>query len=358
MSNSRRACSLGTVIILLSSLLPGTAQAIVLHPGECEPNLVEWTDRPHDDVVGRWGNNASCVVISPNCVVTTKHQGAGVGTAVHIGQTLYHVEQVWNYPDTTDPESSDYGAVDLRVAKLAAAELQHYVDLYTGSDPNLRDAEIVIGGYGLGRGAELKTSGMTYGYAWQDASAFGNRSLRWCTNQIDATWNNMIAANHDGGLDNNQDCVVADFDDPWETRYEGAVAGFDSGSGWLVKMDGQWRLAGLVWGVEHAQDRQAWFRTPADPNVPHPDKMYALRMSSYAGWVKSILDTVCSDPPRGDIDKDCSVNLVDLARLAAKWRHQGCLESNLCGGSDVNGDGDVNLADLAEIAANYPEPEG
>ena len=343
---------------LLNCLLPGAAQAVILHPGECEPNLVEWTDRPQADVVGRWGNNASCVAISPNCVVTTRHQGAGVGTAVHIGQTLYHVEQVWNYPDTTDPENSDYGTVDLRVAKLAAADLEHYVDLYTGRSSDLRGADIVIGGYGLGRGAELKSSGMTYGYAWQDTSLCGNRCLRWCTNRIDATWNNVIVTNHDGGLDNNQDCVVADFDDPWTTRYEGAVAGFDSGSGWFVKTEGQWQLAGVAWSVEHAENRQAWFRSPADPNIPRPDEMYALRMNSYADWVHSVLDTICSDPPRGDINGDCRIDLTDMAYLAAKWRRQGCLESSLCDGSDINGDGDVDLTDLAEIAANYPEAEG
>lgn len=344
---------------LLNCLLPGAAQAVILHPGECEPNLVEWTDRPHDDVVGRWGNNASCVAISPNCVVTTRHQGAGVGTAVHIGQSLYHVEQVWNYPDTTDPESSDYGAVDLRVAKLAAANLAHYVDLFTGEDTDLLDADIVIGGYGLGRGDQLKTSGITYGYAWQDASLCGNQCLRWCTNRIDAIWNNMIVPNNYSELDNNQDCVVADFDDPWATRYEGAVADYDSGCGWFIKTDEQWRLAGLAWGVEHAQDRQAWFRSQDDPNIPHPDEMYALGINSYAGWIHGILETVCVASQPADIDKDCSINLVDLARLAAKWRRQGCLESNLfCDGSDINGDGDVDLEDLAEIAAGYPEEEG
>ena len=74
-SDSMKACSQWIVMVMLSSLLSGTAPAIVLHPGECEPNLVEWTDRPHDDLIGRWGSNGSCVVVSPNCVVTTMHQG-------------------------------------------------------------------------------------------------------------------------------------------------------------------------------------------------------------------------------------------------------------------------------------------
>jgi hypothetical protein len=277
---------------------------------------------------------------------------------VHIGQTLYHVEQVWNYPDTTDPDSSDYGAVDLRIAKLAAADLAHYVDLFTGADSNLLDADIVIGGYGLGRGDELKTFGVTYGYAWQDDSICGNQCLRWCTNRIDATRDNVAFLNNYSELDNNQDCVVADFDEPWATRYEGAVAGFDSGCGWFVKIDEQWQLAGLAWGVEHAQDSQTWFRSKADPTIPHPDEMNALRMNSYAAWVHDILETVCLPTQPADINNDCRIDLVDLARLAAKWRRQGCVQANLfCNGTDINGDGHVDLADLAEIAAGYPEDE-
>jgi len=339
------------VMVMLSCLLSGTALAIVLHPGECEPNLVEWTDRPHDDVVGRWGNNASCVAVSPNCVITTRHQGGGVGTAVRIAGLLYRVEEVWNYPDNTDPNDDDYGAVDLRIAKLTAARLKNYVDLYTGKDADLLDADIVIGGYGLARGAQLKTSGMTYGYAWQDASRYGNQYLRWCTNRIDATPNNVAAPNNNGRMDNNQDCVVADFDNPWTTTYEGAVAVFDSGCGWFIKADEQWRLAGLAWGVEHAENSQTWFRSRDDPNVLDPDEMYALRTNSYADWVHSTLDTICSDPPRADINGDCSVNFADVQRLAAKWLSKGCRQSNLfCDGSDINGDGNVDLEDLAEIA--------
>ena len=107
-----------------------------------------------------------------------------------------------------------------------------------------------------------------------------------------------------------------------------------------------------------AQDSQTWFRSRVNPNVRDPDEMNALRMNSYAGWVHDILETVCVATQPADINKDCRIDLVDLARLAAEWRRQGCLQSNLCDGSDINGDGDVDLADLAEIAANYPEEEG
>lgn len=347
------------LLVLLGCLLSGTAAAIVLHPGECEPNLVEWTDRPHNDVVGRWGLNASCVVISPNCVITTRHQGGGVGTIVHIGTQQCQVVEVWDYPDTTDPADPDYGSVDLRIARLGAVSLTRYVDLFKGKDADYRFADMVIGGYGLGRGEELITSSIVYGYAWQNASQFYNQNLRWCTNRIEYTWDNIEVENGAGQLDTNQDCAFADFDQPYTTTYEGGVAGFDSGCGWFVKHHAKWKLAALAWGVEHADSSQIWFRRADDPTYLHADMMYAVRINSYADWANGILDTVCSDPPSGDINGDCRIDLIDIAYLATAWPGGNCSESNsFCGGSDINGDGDVNLTDFIEIAANYPEAEG
>lgn len=43
------------------------AWGVVLHPDN-EPNLATWTGKPHNDVVGRWGTNASCVVVAPNYI--------------------------------------------------------------------------------------------------------------------------------------------------------------------------------------------------------------------------------------------------------------------------------------------------
>ena len=81
-------------------------------------------------------------------------------------------------------------------------------------------------------------------------------------------------------------------------------------------------------------------------------------MNSYADWVHSTLDTICSDPPRGDINGDCSINLTDVRQLAIKWLSQGCRQENLfCDQSDINGDGDVDLADLAEILQHYHQAE-
>jgi len=78
-------------VLSVTALLFGTtdsALGIILHP-DGEPNLVTWIDRPSDDVVGRWGNIASCVAVSSNCVITTKHQAYNTSTFVEIGALLY-----------------------------------------------------------------------------------------------------------------------------------------------------------------------------------------------------------------------------------------------------------------------------
>ena len=249
------------VMIVVGFTGAGTAYGIVTHPGDGEPNLIEWTDRPVDELVGRWGNNASCVVISPNCVITTRHQGGGAGTGVEIGGVSYRVEKIWNHPGYTNPDDDAYGAVDLRIAKLADADLEHYAELYRQRDEDEFPGGIVIGGWGVGRGETLKSFGLTYGYAWQDDAVERNRHLRWCTNQIDFARDNIRTSNTKGQLDSNHSYVVADFDDPGTTEYEGALAGYDSGGGWFMRTEGEWELVGLNWGVEHAESRQTWFRS-------------------------------------------------------------------------------------------------
>src|SRR3989304_9329776 len=97
------------VLVLLHAAIP--AQAIILHP-EGEPNLAAWTDRPDDDVVGRWGSNASCVAIARNCIVTTHHQGGGASTSVQIAGVTYSIAQIWNHP-----------TADLRLVRLFGANL-------------------------------------------------------------------------------------------------------------------------------------------------------------------------------------------------------------------------------------------
>jgi hypothetical protein len=344
------------VIVMLAGIcallfVPGPACGVVVHPGAGDPNLVEWVDRPVDGLVGRWGGSGSCAAISPRHVLTTKHQGGDVGTTVEIGGKLYRVERVWNHPLYVNEGTGEYALVDMRIARLAEANLSEYASLYRGSEEAVNQRKVTVGGWGLGRGEALKTNGITYGYQWADDNVM---RLRWCTNQIDLTSDGVSSTNKSSGLDVYHDYIIADFDDPGTTVYEGAVAGYDSGGGWFIKTDAGWELAGITWGAEHADVKQIWFRSASNPIMRHADRMYALRVSSYAEWINSVLDNECQDPPAGDFNSDCRVDIEDAAGFARWWLFDGCSWwDDHCQGRDINSDGRVNMADFAKLSHDF-----
>ena len=316
--------SLYTLFIALSLCLPATSYALVLH-SKTEPNLAQWTDRPDPNVVGKWisdttstNGRASCVAVSPKYVVTTRHQGGGTGGKIEIGGVLYSIAAIINCPDNPNPSNPDYKRVDLRLVKLADADLKNYVPLNTSED--IIGANIVLGGFGLGRGADLLTNGIVYGYQWQDRGTYRNNYQRWATNIADRIDHDIYFADASGTVKYNLDLISADFDgtqhpidDQNVTAYEGTPAEFDSGGGWFVKDGQQWKLAALTRGVEHFP--QSWFREIDRPTRADPDGFDAVLISSYADW---ILENIAVE---GDRNGDYHVNFLDFALLAADWQN-------------------------------------
>lgn len=314
--------------------------AIVLHP-DGEPNLIEWTDRPHEDTVGRWGTNASCVAVSSNCVITTRHQGGGTASLITIAGQEYEIDQIWNH-----------STADLRLVKLKNANLAHYVSLFT--DTNETDQELRIGGYGRGRGSILQTSGTTYGYSGEIS---GNTTQRWGTNKVNGYSSNIVTSSY------TSDVIYADFDGLGEgdsTSYESTIAWYDSGGGWFLKSDGQWKVAGLSLRVAihfeegHEGDfdyilNEAWFRERARPNRRQPDYLDAVRISSYQQWIN---DTIPEVLP-GDLNGDDGVNLIDFAVFSDFWQNTDCHAPDFCLRADSEPDGDVDLVDLAAFLENW-----
>ncbi len=317
------------------------AFGLILHP-DGEPNLTTWTDRPPEDVIGRWGGNGSCVVIGPNCVITTRHQGGNLTTPVRIGGVQYAISQIW-----------DHNTADLRIAKLSDANLTNFVGIYENKDEIGKN--IVLGGYGVGRGEMLQKQGIIYGYRWNNA---GNTTLRMGTNRILATEPNSVLEGK------TSDIIIADFDglnEEWATIYESALAGYDSGGGWFIKAGGKWKVAGLSRAVsthfEEGHDgdpnyaiyNETWFRDRADPNIRLPEYLDAVRISSYAQWIKNITVTKI----KGDLDGDGYVDFADFAIVAQAWMSKECQEPDWCLGADFEPDGDVDWADLAEFTNHW-----
>lgn len=306
-----RKWGLFLLCILLST--PFAGYAIVLHP-DGEPNLSTWTDKPDANVIGRWRGNASCVAISRNCVITTRHQGGLTGQVI-IGTAAYEIGTIW-----------EHQTADLRIAKLQNANLSYFVDIFP--DGNEIGCEVVIGGFGKGRGQTLQ-SPFPYGYTWAGTD---NSTPRWCTNKVDDTG---VASKY-----YTSNVLVADFGPLGQgesTDYEGAIAEFDSGGGWFIKSSGQWKVAGLSRGcTDHSGE--SWFRPP--------DYIDAVRISSYAQWIMQTIP----EPFPADLDGNDRVDLADLAVLGGYWRDTDCHAPDWCLAADHEPDGDVDLADLAFFA--------
>ncbi len=257
-------------ILCLASFTP--AFGVIMHPGG-EPED-DWTGRPHKDVVGRWGSNASCVAIAPNYIITTRHQGGGTGTTVYIGGDPltggdpYTIAQIWNHP-----------TADIRIVKLNNANLTNYVSLYT--ETSEIDDEIgknfVIGGFGKGRGDDLETGGtppVVYGYLWEGSN---NETQRWGTNIVDNAFT-KVAGSYTSYV------LKADFDES-DTAFEASPTEWDSGGGWFINVGGEWQLAALSAYVEHLDETR--FRNTGGNT--DPDWSQGIRISPYSEWINNTI---------------------------------------------------------------------
>jgi len=311
-------CAMAVVVLYRQAVVRG----IVLHP-DGEPNLAIWTDRPDSNTVGRWGTNASCVAISSNHVITTKHQGTSA--FVEIGGITYTVDQVWTYP-----------TADFRVVKLHSANLKSYVPMYTDIDEIGKP--IVIGGFGKRR----EPADTTNPYAWTTEGSNVNNLLLFGTNEIDG--DDFIDGD---GSSYDSDILIAHFNRSSASDYECTIAYFDSGGGWFIDDNGQWKVAGLSRGLKW-QD-ESYYTSPSDRNY-----LDAVRVSTYAGWVESLGLTICSEPLPGDYNGDCVVDHYDLEEFVSYWLDDDCgPENNYCQGSDFEPDGDVDFIDYSRFIENW-----
>lgn len=309
--------------------------AVVLHP-DGEPNLIEWTDRPEPNVVGRWSTGeagASCVAVATNAIITIRHQGGGIGTSVWFGGIEYIVEEVINEPA---PQIADLRICRVK-RKTPGATWLKYTPLYTLT--NERNKEFVIGGYGKGRGTPVSDANGD-GFSWTG----NNQTQRWGTNKIlNLNWNELAEVkNNEGVVVYASDTIKSKFDQSGATAYEAAVAEHDSGGGWFIKdsSSGKWFLFALNGYVNYLQ---ASYYSP-------PEYQWGIRISSYADWISQNIPSRLN----GDYSGDNEIDSVDFSILAANWERLDCLANNGCNGVDFEPDGDVDLVDLAAFLDNWP----
>lgn len=268
MRDDFRRRSVLTCFVLVLPLLTVHTLAVVLHP-DGEPDLETWTDRPHEDVLGRWATNASCVAVTAEYVVTTRHQGGGVGSSVYFGdpEIEYKVVHVW-----TEPAGADLRVCRIEEPSGDPAMLKQYVLPYESDDETGRT--VVIGGCGKGRGdTYFNADDEPTGYRWLGDN---NMRRRWGQNRVDDS-------STGSGAGYTSDIVIADFDALDTGReFEAAIAEWDSGGGWCIfdEDDDQWKVAALSRAASSAPVRTSLYEPPG--------YIDAVRLSSYAQWIIGI----------------------------------------------------------------------
>lgn len=258
-------------VVVMLALCPCVSLGVILQDSN-QPSV-----HPNDNIVGRYGTNASLVVISPDYAITTRHQGDS-GTIVINGTTYY---------DTNVAVGGPAGNADIRVIRLwkdAAhtldANLSYFSGLYNGT--NEVGQLITLGGHGRTSGAALKANGdanITYAIQWGGLNNNTN-PVTWGTNKIEDLGT--------GGGTYTSDVIVGYFNrlgTAAATTYEAMPAVYDSGGGYFISVNGSWYVAGLTRGV------QTWgmsvFRDPNAPYGDMPDGFDGVRVSSYASWITS-----------------------------------------------------------------------
>jgi hypothetical protein len=356
------------LVSLLLLLMCANCMAVILHPNG-EP-AADFSDIsiPDPNVVGRWkgtspysecpdGYNASCVVVAPNYVITTTHQGIRSDTTVQVNGVTYSIDEYWTHPN--DPDSG--GKVEIRLAKLRAAHLPNHVDIYAGtSETVISDA--VVGGYGVGRGTDItKTmpSGeeIVIGYNWD--YTFWSTIQRWGTNQFDSILDNQVWTDQDGNPVYELDVLIMDFDGPGETPFEAALGEHDSGGGWFLwDDDNKWKVAAITFGVERASAKVSHFLSESTANRdkydPDPDELLGIRLSKYLDFFDTNMTDVCTEIVINDLNGDCIVGIDDLLLLCSQWLNTDCTrDNNYCDGIDIDHSGEVGFEDFAEISADW-----
>lgn len=236
-----------TIAFTAAAVIASQAFAVIRHPDGYESS--NGSPVGPSQWYARFGGNASGIAIGPHHILTTSHQGGGIGT-------------ILNFP--TGPNAGSYSitgqttfgaGVDLRIVTINQT-LPTYATLYTGS---LVGQTALIGGFGPTRTATEYVNGSNQLVGYGVSTPVGNSySLLFGQNRIDSL--DMSASPWA-----NTPLLVADFDGPESVTppyagiapaatnkvdYEAALAEGDSGGGWFIDVAGTWKLVGLSHGAD------------------------------------------------------------------------------------------------------------
>lgn len=245
-----RSRSLLFLFLMVASTAP--SRAVIIYdqandandpssPGSTAPAGLPW------QYVARFGvNNASAVYLGHGFMITAQHVNIVDSGILLEGQT---------YARDTTFQPVQVGTADLKVVKILSPPALAPLPIALSTDDDVGRTVYLVG-WGVGKGAAIKTGPVTVGWQWGGDST---RTFRWASNTTDSTFTLT-----DGTI-----TLVTDFD---ASSNEGTVTLGDSGSGLFVSLNSTWKLAGLP--VTVTMNGESRF-------IPQ-HKSYSLRIREYA----------------------------------------------------------------------------
>lgn len=228
-------------------VLSCSASAVVV-----QPDTGSITPAPPADAFGKWGNNATAVAVGSNFILTTRHQdGSDQLRSVTFGGVTYAPNANWNqYIFDTGDTDYDVRLIEIRDANDDPITLPGYVEL--ADNPTLNTGQLIlIGGFGVTIGDPIFDNGDLTGYEWAGSTNNSN-PLNFGQNKLDGSGTISFGGSTSNPRFQDVPAFAADFDELGTGGGSNGAADFeatlglgDSGGGWFILQDGQWRLIGL-----------------------------------------------------------------------------------------------------------------
>lgn len=249
--------------------------------------------------------------IAPQYFITASHFGGAPNFVLN--GTTYSLDASFGLGGWVDDPASD-----LRIWKINGA-FPSWAPLYNESVGSEVNRPMVVFGRGASRGAEVRVNGELKGWQWASFDSV----KAWGENTVSGVFN----AGPSLGL------LLGFAFDRTGGPNEAALAAGDSGGAVFIQSGGQWKLAGINYGVDgpfrFTQTGASFDGSMFDMGglwvgggptfIPDgttdvPGRSYSTAISSNLGWIQSIIGAgVVPEPSVG-------LTLIAFAALAARRR--------------------------------------
>lgn len=226
--------------------------------------------------VGTWGSFVG-TPISPNAFITASHVGGNIGDTFSYNGLSYTTTAVHNNGDLAVWEVSQSFTTYAPLMSIKPAV----------------NSEVVIIGRGTQRGNEVVANGQLKGWEWGALDGV----IRWGVNKISSNAGSFLRYNFDAS----------------GTVNEGFLTGGDSGGPLFAMENGEWKLAGIHYGVDGPYsytsdgsafnaaliDRGGMYRNGvyfADNVADNPGMSYSTSIAPNITWINSVAAVPVPEP--------------------------------------------------------------